>query len=265
MLLELRIRTILICCTMFLLRPALLVAEEPGNSQNQLVLKEGLNYFYNSDSESANRKFDEYIALEPDDPVGYWRKALSIFLRVRSEQKTDTPKFSENQRDELITLINQGIGGANTRIQRGDQSDFNLYVKACLYSIKAGVEFSNVSIWAARGSMRTAIGIAQRSQYQDAKYLIGLTNYRGADRNIIFGLAGLPHDRDKGLNLIFEAAIQNNGTFADDIWFAVFSIETDKRNERYYNRATVSRLFEYLFAKYPHNMILQRYLKENRK
>lgn len=263
MLLELRLRTILVLCAAFLSVSAILADE--SDIRNQFVLKEGLNYFYNTDYGSADKKFDEYIAIEPDDPVGYWRKALNLFFEAKAEQKTETPKFSDDAAKKLIEFINRGIGRADAKLQKNELIDFHLYVKACLYSIRAIVEFRNVSIWTARGSLMTSISLAEQSQYQDAKYIPGFVNYKAADRVVKAILGLIPHNREKGRRLIFEAAAQNNGIFVDDVWFVVWNIETETRNEKYYSKATVQSLFDYLFAKYPHNRDLQKYLRDNRK
>jgi len=228
------------------------------------ALKNGLNAFYNGDYEKADTFLDAHIVSRPDDPVGYWRKSYNWYFRLRMKQKTDFPKLDQRTLESFFLLVSSGIEKADAKIAANENRDFHLYVKACLLSIRGGLEAKNISWLTARSTMKEVIALASQSTYQDAKYLIGLTNYRGSEHSTIFFLAGLPRDGEKGLGYIFESVMMNNGPFVDDIWFVIFKIEIDKKNKDRFDRAGIDKLFAYLYSRYPENEVLQKYLKSKR-
>ena len=227
------------------------------NKKSEDLFDECQDHFYNGEYQDANQCFDHYIALAPDDPRGYWRKAYSLFFQWKSVQHTPFPKLAKPTRDDFFRLIEQGI--AHT-----DGSDFGLYVKACLLSMRGGIEFNNVGKLKAKDTLKDDVLVtAAQSHYQDARYLIGLTNYNGAANRFWFFLAGLPRDRDVGLSQIFQATAKNQGPFVDDIWFALFAIETDKKNAGIFNKEETNKIFRDLYQKYPRNKALQEYAKKD--
>ncbi len=227
---------------------------------HNFVLKEGVHCSRNNEYMKADEAFREYVKLEPDDPVGYWRLAYNRYFRLRFEQKTDFPKVDKATYENLDALINLGIEKSETRIRNNVDPDFYRYVQACLYSIRGGMAARNVSWFTARGMLKKTLVLARASGYQDAKYLLGLVNYLGADHPVIFTLAFLPHDRQAGLAFIFESVAQNRGPYVDDIWLVIFKIESSKESEARYTENEVEQLFAYLHAKYPNNEIVRKYL-----
>ena len=220
-----------------------LVAKKEKEISSQEVLRGGLYAFYSGEYREAKEKFDQYIEREPDDPVGFLRDFHARFLLLRLEQKSkDAPKTEDNRKEyqHLSYLVSAGISKAEDKIEVAEKSgdakskDFYLYVQAYLYLAKAGVEWGNGHPLDACSSTKTALEIAGRSGYEDARYLEGMVNYLGgtrswAVRSLILAPMGIPHDRDNGLRLICESLRGNNGPYAEDIRFMIFAILTDKR------------------------------------
>lgn len=218
------------------------------------------DHFYNGEYQDAVQCFARYIDRKPDDPRGYWRKAYSLYFGWKSVQHTPFPKLDEKARDDFFLLVKEGL-------RRTDTSDFGLYVKACLLSMRGGVEFNNGGKirgkWRAKNTLGEVLVAAEASRYQDARYLVGLTNYSGDDHALAFSIAGLPHDRTTGLAAIFQAVAKNQGPFVDDIWFVLFNIETDRKNVRSFNKGETDKIFHDLYAKYPRNRALQEYAEKH--
>lgn len=270
MLLEVRFRTILIVLLMFVsVPPAVLFAEESKNPQSQLVLKEGLNYFYNSDYTSAGKKFDEYIALEPDDPIGYWRLAYSWYLRARMEQQVKMPKLGQATYQKFLGLTSRNIARAREKVEKARQDgnayekDFYLYVEAATYAIQ-GLAEVKYDFAAAQRDAKLMESLAEESGYPDAPYLVGYLNYEMSKQPwYVRWLSGLPHDRDK-VHLIVDAAFHNTGPFVDDINFVIVGIAIEDREA--FRQGEADRVFVYLSSnkKYSQSETLRKYRESRR-
>lgn len=274
------IKTLFFFCLVFM--PCVLHAQDAAGG-SRAVFNAALDRSYNKEYDAASELFKKYIVLEPDDPAGYWRLIYTQFFNLRLLQGKEFPEvdgktFSEAEYRGFMDLISTGLAKTEAKIVGGDNescrphyletddpqpcSSFYLYVKAGIISTHGGLKVENTGKWGwwnARNSLKEAIAIAWTSQYRDAKYFIGLTNYNGSRHPKAFFFAGLPRDKATGLNMIYESVIQNKGPFVDDIWFVIFSIQTDEDNKGQYAPELVHRLFEYLFSKYPRNGTLQEY------
>jgi len=245
-------RTIVVVSFFVIVSSHLLLADD-----GEKLFTDCQDHFYNGEYQETSECFDRYIAANPNDSRGYWRKAYAEYFAWKAAQHTQFPKLDEKERDKFFRLVQQGIA-------RTDTSSFESYVKACLLSMRGGVEFSNVGKWKARNTLKyEVIPVAESSRYQDARYLIGLTNYNGAAHVGWFSLAGLPHNKDVGLAQIFRATAKNKGPFVDDIWFTLFSIETDPKNAGMFTKEETRKIFCDLYHKHPNNRALQEYAKKN--
>ena len=224
------------------------------------------DHFYNGEYSRAKRCFSRYIALDPDDSRGYWREAYATYFQLKAEQKTTFPVLGKNARDKFLGMINKGIAETDRGIEARDNVKFELYVQACLLSMRGGIEARNVGWFTARATLKLVLSTAARSKYQDAEYLIGLTNYNGASHSIVFFLAGLPHKRNLGLAELLAATVKNNGPYVDDIWFAIFGIaagnieDGTEIKKPALNKEATKKIAETLARKYPRNKALREYL-----
>lgn len=229
-----------------------------GQDEARSVFAEGQNYFYSAEYHKAAESFGHYIDLKPNDPRGYWRKAYALYFQWKRDQHKMFPKLSETERKDFFRLVEAGIQKADADIAANKDVDFALYVKACLLSMRGGIEagMGPLSLFKARDSLKQTLEIASRSHYQDAKYLEGLTNYNGSFHGFWFAVAGLPHNRKVGLEKIFDAYEGNRGPFTDDVAFVLVNIETDPRNAKQFTAEDIRRIGCPLLAKYPKNQVL---------
>jgi tetratricopeptide (TPR) repeat protein len=236
--------------------PTAISAQEQAGS----IFDEGQEHFYSAEYEKAAERFTRYIQMEPDDPRGYWRKAYALYFEWKRDQHRMFPKLNESERKDFYQLVATGIAQADAQIAAKKDVDFALYVKACLLSMRGGVEagMGPLSLLTARDILKQTLQVASKSNYQDAKYLEGLTNYNGSFHSFWFRVAGLPHDRDLGLKKIFEAYAGNNNRFADDVAFVLVNIETDPRNAKRFTQEDVRKISCPLLAKYPRNQLLKK-------
>ncbi len=276
-------------CVLFL--PGLLFAdgEQEGKKKSKKVvsgeaMKAGLDHFYNERYEQADVKFNEYMTLEPDDPAGFLRDVNARILLLRAREKTDEAPSTEENRKEfqyLSYLVSAGIAKAENKIDWAEKNrdaenrDFYLYIQAYLYLGKAGIEWGNGHLNDACKSVRTAIEIARKSNYPDARFLEGMMNYLGGTRgwavqHLILAPKGIPHDRKEGMRLICGSLKGNNGLYADDGRIFLFKTFIDpkipadsRRKDQEVCRGVLSGVSEEslfgLLLKYPDNGLVLRY------
>ncbi len=248
---------------LFLLLFAIAAASQTilfSQDQPGLVFDKGQDYFYSAEYQKAADSFTRYIQLKPDDPRGYWRKAYALYFHWKRDQHRIFPKLSKSERQDFFQLVATGIARADAEIAAGKNVDFALYMKACLLSMRGGIEagIGPLSLFTARDTLKETLQVASRSNYQDAKYLEGLTNYNGSFHRFWFAVAGLPHDRKAGLDMIFEAYMGNNGPFVDDLAFVLVNIETDPGNAKRFTAEDIRKVGCPLLAKYPKNESLKK-------
>ena len=170
-------------CLLF--SPRLLRAQDRVVAEdNRAIFDAAMDHSYNKEFGEANKFFEKYIALEPNDPAGYWRSAYNwYFNNLLPLQKTKFPKidekkefpdadgkfFDKNAYQRFRSLIDVGIGKAEEKIASGDNgscrphylknddaqpcASFYRYVKAGLISIRGGLEFKNEGILTAHSSL----------------------------------------------------------------------------------------------------------------
>ncbi|MDO8515843.1 MAG: hypothetical protein Q7S28_01180 [bacterium] len=239
------------------------------------ALSDGLIAFYNGDYSAAERQFNLYIALRPDDPIGYWRKATNNYVRYYETQKVETPKLTDAEYAFEEALLKTGGSCAMRDMARGGDASLDRYIVAQLFSIKAIYQLGRRSYVTAISTIKMAYSLAGNSTYQDAKHLLAAINYRGAAHPFLTSFAGLPNSREDGMRFLMEAEVGNKGIFADDIKFAVFNLRLERERERAagkLDRSTqgdildaaypLDTLVAELFAKYPRNRDLIAYLSQ---
>lgn len=230
------------------------------DSRKKTVLLRGLDSFYNADYPEAEAAFDEYIALDRKDPVGYWRKLLAEYFAVRAAQKNDMPRLTARDYEAISTLAKEGIALAESNVKDGISPDFNRYVAGSMLSVFAALQLKYEGKLVAKHSLHRAFDLASQSQYQDAGSLLGMINMKLAEHSkIIQWLVDLPHDRKRGKTMIFQSVVQNTSPFVDDIWFIIFDMETDRTSPDSYEKTEIDGIWNYLFKKYPRNPSLVEY------
>ncbi len=229
------------------------ISDREMRPESRAVLEAGLNCFYNSDYNCADAKFRKYAEMEPDDPVGELRLSLSWLFRLRHEQKKDAPKLEDGPRADFFKLLDVGINKADKKIGNGKQIDFYQYVEANLLYTKAVLLYGCGSWWAAKNTLQSAVAVASASKYRGAKFLLGLTNYRASSHPVVTTLFGIPNNDYRGRELIFESVALDGGMYADDVWFVILKIITDKKNACQYTADDKANIHDYLHRKYPGN------------
>lgn len=212
---------------------------------------------------AAAECFGRYIDIRPDESKGYRGKVYSLYFGWKAEQHQETPKVAEPARKELLKLVADGIARADKHITEGKDVDFELFIKAGLLSMRGGIEYGNYGRVQGKltglSTIREVLAAASKSKYQDAKAIVGLIGYRGSDHSFWFSVADLPHDREEGLAKVYEAVLNNRGCFVDEIWFSIFEIYKEPKNKGRYSEEDRTRVFQYLYRKYPRNPLLQEY------
>lgn len=239
----------------------------PIRKECEPVLLEGLNCSYNDRYARADERFDGYRACDPSDPTGDWRKALNGYARVRAaEGDADFPWVGQDFYADFKNLVASGFRKAEAKIGKGENADFYLYVLASLSGTAALMAFNNEGRVASLRMAKAACAYAERSRYQDARYILGMINYQtGAYPNFLKRKAAecfLPHDRCNGLALIQSAEAGNAGIFSDDIRMLMISIALKAKNGQLGQCGGYSPNLpaDSLFLKYPGNGLLRRYL-----
>lgn len=251
---------LVVCLLSAIVSPTILFAKDEA----EFIFTEGQDHFYNAEYIDPASDFDRYIESKPDDPLGYWRKAYSLYFKWKQDQHRVFPKLNNVTRRDFYRLLAIGIQKTNADIAAKKDVDFAFYVKACLLSMRGGVEAGTgkMALLTARDTLEKALEAASQSRYQDAHYLAGLTNYNGSFHSFWFAIAGLPHNREEGMKMIYNALDGNNGPFVDDVEFVLLSIKTDPRNASRFSAEEAGQIGCPLLAKYPRNPVLLRSYSE---
>jgi hypothetical protein len=229
-------------------------ADTNRTEANEAIFCKGLSLFYNQEYAAASDTFNLYIKLTPEDSRGYWRKFLNDYFRMRYAQGTATPTLNSREYQTFKTLAEMAIAKAATKISRKEDVDLNRYLQASTLSILAVLQFKNESKLKAHGTITEAIRLAEQSSYRDAKFLLGSIYCNAAKHSFTAGMIHFPHNCEKGTAMIFAATAKNNGAFVDDIWFYIFTLEKDNREQ--YTQVDIDPVWKYLHAKYPRNRML---------
>jgi hypothetical protein len=233
---------------------------------SKLVLRDGLDCFYNSDYACAEKKFDEYIKLEPNDPVGYWRSVLNYYFWLRFKQKVDSPKLDAVSYKELIDLISNGIQKAylQFRAAKGETAGFYLAVQSSLHSVESLLERGNGASSGAVKSFLKSADEADRAAESGSPYgiyLFGMMHYQIGkrpwyDRWPMDVASGLRFQRGKGIEMMFSVPFKVQPEFAPDVWLYLFRIaaeEVDMKETKSGLTPGIKKEIEEFAAKYPGN------------
>ncbi|MBU6500774.1 MAG: hypothetical protein KGJ89_04860 [Patescibacteria group bacterium] len=233
-------------------------------------MKEGLEHAYNGEFDASDKYFDDFTKLEPNSPIGYWRKANNRLARIRSDEGAKyEPTITEEKYDEIAAIIDTGIEKAKLKIAHNEDVGFNNYVIASSLGLKAafqkGAGMSKLTYVPTGQEM---MKYARRSDYPDAKFLVALTNLKLDEQPfyIKWALKGLGQyipPRKESLRMMRQAAENNDGFFVDDIWLVLF-VETKDKSSSEAEKLETEKLYEYL-TKYPKNEAVLKYAKKHGK
>lgn len=249
--------------------------KDNSKDNQQAVLLKGIFYSRNSQFDEAEKELGLYRRLEPQDPVGCLEYANNEYFRMVAEKGLYVPELSVDKYHSFVYLLDGCLAESDRKIaEGGDASGLYGFVKACLYSLKAIVQFKNDSLKSAVDTASIMLSMASSSKYQCAGWLLGTTNYELSFLSWYYkpflSVIGFPHNQQEGIALLRTAAVGNETIFADDIWFAVFHALSDGRlnnseRKRYEEVFGISRdaLLAKLSAKYPHNFTLRKYAAKN--
>lgn len=261
------------------------------------IFAQAQNYLYNSAYNEAEILFRRYMELEPQDPIGNLGLARVYYFRWRFEQKKDAPDLRATEAGrkkyaEFAVFVDDGVRktaariedvkngrinphtfpqvGVGIKIENGKGVGFYLFVAAYLKSLRGALQVNNESYSAAMDTAREMAMLARASDYQDAKFLLGLANYEASRIPWIFfhlpyfaqKLHDIPHDRKEGFRLMREAEKDNRGFFSDDIRFILFKLEDGPKNKGLYPSGERELFLRRLCVKYPDNELIRGYCAE---
>ena len=234
-----------------------------GSAENsKLVLRAGLDCFYNSEYACAEDSFKEYMKLEPADSVGNWRAALNYYFWLRFKQKVDAPKLDEISYRELTKLIQGGIEKAELQEKETPQeAGFYLAIRSSLHSVESILKYANG--FPARDSFKVAAYEAERSARLGSPYgiyLLGEMNYQ-IGRRVFYErwpldtFARLRFRHRKGIAMIFSVPFKVQPEFAPDVWLHIFRmvVEENKDEIEPYITPEIEKGLAGVIARYPRN------------
>lgn len=242
----------------------------------QTVFADGQKLFRNSDYTGAIRVFSGYSIANPRDPKGPWMELKARCMKFRADSNADeingkAQKLSDAAYAKAILLAESAIRLAEEKIANDEEIGFYQFVQADTHGLRAIFQRASGSISLALADAKRMKELAQKSGYQDAKYLLGLAEYELSLKGLAFKIGGLIEgfswDREDALRLIHEAEANNVGQFSDDIRLLMFQILTDTKRLKDKDRLKAEEIFgvspgnlyRRLKAAYPKNELILRY------
>lgn|GEM_PF-6134755 len=271
---HLRLPIFVLVASIFVLAdPGLVLAgtaeQTPKKRDSHSILADGVDCFCNNDYASAEEKFNEYMKLEPADPVGIYRVVLNLYVWLRQKQKVDDPKIvDDSSYRELLRLIQDGYLKAEVQKRRGKEVAFHLSIQASLDSLRALFEHGKGDSTGA-ASFKKAVEEAIETDKLGSPYgtyLLGQMHYRIGERVAyqrwaLDFTAHLRFQRNKGIEMIFSVPSKVRSDFACEVWSSIFQIvaKEDKNDLKKYLTPEVIRGLQEFVIKYPNNKDVQDY------
>ncbi len=246
-------------------------AQQPDWAKVHTVTMSAIESLYNLNFEEAEARANEVTKLAPQDPRGYFFRAMTYYYRVfyanisrlpKSELEADLQKFM-GYSQQTITLCERFVA-------QNPQDSKALFYMGGLYGYRGlalGLYSSKTSdyLTAARDAQKGVEFLKQSLAIDptnaDAQMGLGLFNYlisqTPSAAQTIIKLAGLSGDRNEGLRQLEYAAA--NGIYARaeaHSWLArIYSSGFLFAGEGLYDRA--ERHFQSFLALYPGNTLIR--------
>jgi len=243
---------------------------------NDPVVHDGLQHFYNLDFDGALVRFDAVIKSHTNDPmpIGYmltdlvFRELYRVDLLdttyyahehfLSSGHKADIPDSVRKQIDDLAA---HGIELADARIKENPKDKDAYFARGYIKGIHAAwVTFADHSF---TGAARQGLSSRSDSEqvlkldpnYADAKMSIGIQKFAVASLprfvRILVGIAGIGGNKEEGLSLLRETAAHGTLTRVESQTALSLFLRHDRRYDEAYAVA------QNLARQYPHDYLFR--------
>lgn len=236
--------------------------------------KAGFDYFYNAEYDPAIREFEAALKEHPDDPFAVNHLLTGVMFKemyrigaldtelyakegfLHSKQFPIDPKI----RQQVTDLTQQALQLSEARLKKNSNDVDALYSRAATRGLKSTWMALIDKAWFS--ALRSAVGARHDDErvleldpnYSDAKMIVGMHNYViGSvpwEVKIAASIVGLSGSRDKGIQLLYEAA-NGGGEAAVD---AKIALALFLRREQRYKEAI--EIVNGLSTSYPKNFLL---------
>ncbi len=197
------------------------------------TVRDGYQHFYILDYETAISRFESVLKAHPDDPMahGYLLMAL-VFRELYHQDLLDTTYYAhdnfltskrtvqvpEATRQRIESLTDTGIRLADERIKANPQDKNAWFARGYIRGMHAAfITLADRSFaaaarqgYAARNDSEQVLKIDP--DYADAKMAVGIQQFAVASLprfvRMIVGIVGVGGNKEKGLQLLREAAAQ---------------------------------------------------------
>src|SRR5437016_6197092 len=240
------------------------------------LYRSGVEGLYNLEFETAEKDFSELTKIDPQNPNRWNQLASALWLKILAKQeKLNLESFSGasigaddssdliNPREEkqLRDTLNIAISNADAILAANPKDVSALYSKGVSKAILAGFEgVVKRSLFAAYSNARSARDLHSRvleldPHFKDAALSIGVYDYAVASipgwARLLLGTFGVHGDKDVGISMITDAAINGASVSTDAKMLLVVIYNREKR----YNDSLT--LLSELHARYPRNYLLE--------
>jgi tetratricopeptide (TPR) repeat protein len=273
----------LLCTFFLLLAPLASVVAQPYNPANHTdpinfvpLVKEARTDFYNLDYSGALARFETVLKSNPQNPmaVNYVLTTI-IFRELYDQDLLDTTYYAHNSflsskrdvpvsdatRQRIEDLTNQAIDLCDKEIQNNPNNANAYFARGYAHGMHAAfitlVDHSYISAahqgLAARNDSESALNIDP--SYADAKMAVGIQEFAVASLprilRFMVGIAGVNGNKEKGLQMLREAAAQGVVTPIESRTALALFLRHDAR---YPEALVVERG---LAEQYPHDYLFQ--------
>ena len=240
------------------------------------LYRSGVERLYNLEFETAEKDFSELTKIDPQNPNRWNQLASALWLKILAKQEklnlesfsgasigTDDSSDLINPREEkqLRYTLNIAISNADAILAANPKEVSALYSKGVSKAILAGFEgVVKRSLFAAYSNARSARDLHSRvleldPHFKDAALSIGVYDYAVASipgwARLLLGTFGVHGDKDVGISMITDAAINGASVSTDAKMLLVVIYNREKR----YNDSLT--LLSELHARYPRNYLLE--------
>ena len=240
------------------------------------LYRSGVEGLYNLEFETAEKDFSELTKIDPKNPNRWNERASALWLKIVAKQEklnlesfsgasigTDDSSDLINPREEkqLRDILNIAISNADAILAANPKEVSALYAKGVSKAILAGFEgVVKRSLFAAYSNARSARDLHSRvleldPHFKDAALSIGVYDYAVASipgwARLLLGTFGVHGDKDVGISMITDAAINGASVSTDAKMLLVVIYNREKR----YNDSLA--LLSELHARYPRNYLLE--------
>jgi len=237
------------------------------------LTRSGFEHFYSIEYDQAIQDFQSAREARPDEPAAINHllearlfqqlyKYNALDTRLYTKQRFLTSKqvpIEPGVKKQLLGLADEAVAASDERLKSNPRDLQALYARGVAEGLRSTYQaVAEHSFWAA---LRSALAarhdheqiLKLQPDFNDAKTIVGAHNYvvgnLSAPVKAMAGLVGIRGDKNKGLQMLAEAAKAGGESHTDaKVTLALFL----RREERYQEAIEVVRS---LSREYPHNFL----------